>query len=164
MNLIKTIRRINLKSFWLLLKLGLKNPFFIYPTFIATKQCLIISTQHYGRLHYLNSPANAFRHAFWNYLIAKKCTKWSKNIDKIKDWTKNITDWHENAFKNRPLARKMDFHNNYIGRLVYLKYSDRSVEEVLLIVLDMAKKSIKITEQTLLEKYQSSLVHLTNYT
>ena len=162
MNFFKTLKRINLKSFWLLLKLGFKNPFFIYPTFIATKQCLMISTERYGRLHYLNTPANAFRHAFWNYLIANKCTKWSKKIHNITDWTKNITDWHENAFRNRPLARKMDFHNNNVGRLIYLKHHENSVEEVLLILIEMAKKSLKITEQTLLEKHQFSLVHITD--
>jgi len=71
------------KSFWQLALLGIKNPFFIYPTFTATKQCLKISTEHYGRSHYQNTPANAFRHAFWNYLIAIKCTKWSKNSNRV---------------------------------------------------------------------------------
>jgi hypothetical protein len=162
MKLSKTIRRINLKSFWQLLLLGLKNPFFVYPTIVATKECIRISTEHYGRVHYLNTPANAFRHAFWNYLIAKKCTKWSKKIIKITIWAKDITDWHENVFKNREMARKMDFHNNQIGRTIFLKHQKSTIEGVIQLFLELTKKSIKITEQTLLEKHQFSLVHLTD--
>ena len=161
MNLIKTIKRIPPKSFWQLLKLGLGNLPFIYPTFSATKECLLVSTKHYGRLHYQNTAANGFRHAFWNYLIAKKCTKWSKNINKIMNWTTKITDWHENAFRNRALAREMDFHNNAVGRHVFLKHQENTIEEVIQVFLEMAKKSIKITEKRVLEKHSFSLVHLT---
>ncbi|MFD2587899.1 DUF6973 domain-containing protein [Croceitalea marina] len=162
MNLFKTIKRINFKSFWQLVLLGIKNPFFIYPTLNATRECLAVSTKHYGRLHYQNTPANAFRHAFWNYLIAKKCTKWSEKTDYILNWVKNITDWHENAFRNREMARKMDLHNNHVGRWLFNKHKDKKIEEVIQIVLELTKKSIKITKQVSLEKHQFSLVHLTD--
>lgn len=162
MNLFKTIKRINFKSFWQLALLGIKNPFFIYPTFTATKQCLKISTEHYGRLHYQNTPANAFRHAFWNYLIAIKCTKWSKNSNRVLVWVKNITDWHENAFRNRDIARKMDLHNNQVGRTIFNEHKEKTLEEVIRIVLELAKNSVKITKQFSLEKHQFSLVHLTD--
>lgn len=161
MNLFKTIRRINFKSFWQLFKLGFSNPFFILPTLNATKECLSISTKYFGRLHYQNTPANAFRHAFWNYLIAKKCTKRSRSTETLVKWVKNITDWHENAFRNRDMARKMDFHNNKIGRAVFIEYKESPIEEVIGLLLEMTKNSIKITKQTLLKKHQSTLVHLT---
>ncbi|WP_350289392.1 hypothetical protein [uncultured Croceitalea sp.] len=161
MNLFKTLRRINFKSFWQLFKLGLSKPFFILPTLNATRECLSISTEYFGRLHYQNTPANAFRHAFWNYLIAKKCTKWSRRTETLVKWAKNITDWHENAFRNRELARKMDLHNNKVGRAVFIEYKVGPVEEVIALLLEMTKNSIRITEQSVFEKHQSTLVHLT---
>ncbi len=160
MNIFKTIKRINVKSFWQLILLGFRNPFFIYPTINATKQCLSISTKYYGRLHYQNTPANAFRHAFWNYLIAKKCTKWSNKTNKVTNWTKLITDWHENAFRNREIARQMNFHNNKVGRLVFIKHENDSIEKVIDIFIEMALNSIKITEQTTFQNHKFSLVHL----
>ena len=162
MSLVKTLKRINLKSFWQLVKLGLRNPLFIIPTIKATKQCLKISTNYFGRLHHKNTSANAFRHALWNYLIAKKCTKWSKKVKSILQWTKDTTDWHENAFVNRELARKMDVHNNAIGRAIFEKHPTTSLENVILLFLGMAKKSIHIKDKGLFEKYPFSLVHLTN--
>jgi hypothetical protein len=160
MNIIKTIKRINFKSFWQLMLLGFRNPFFIYPTINATKKCLSISTKHFGRLHYQNTPANAFRHAFWNYLIAKKCTKWSKNTDNVTNWAKRITDWHENAFRNREIARQMDFHNNAVGRWIFAKHKEDTIENVIGIFLKMTANSIKITEQSILKNHQFSLVYL----
>jgi len=32
-----------------------------------------IATLNFGRKHYQNGQANAFRHALWNVLIAQKC-------------------------------------------------------------------------------------------
>ena len=162
MSIIVTLRRIDFASFWLLLKLSIRHPMFLWPTFKATKECLQLSTRHFGRAHYQNTPANAFRHAFWNFIIAKKCTKWSKNIKTVLKWTKNITDWHENAFRNRDLARKMDFHNNKVGREVFRKHSENTQEEVINLFIEMTKNSIKITEHSVLKNHQLTLVHLTD--
>ncbi|MDT0606129.1 DUF6973 domain-containing protein [Croceitalea rosinachiae] len=163
MNVIAIIKRIDLASFWMLLRLCIKHPLFLWPTFKATKVCLQVSTQHFGTAHYQNTPANAFRHAYWNYLIARKCTKWSESNKKIMNWTSAITDWHENAFKNRPLARLMDLHNNKIGRTVFLNNSKQSTEKVLLIFLEMTKDSIKISKEEELPKNINNLVHITDY-
>lgn len=162
MKLYKTIKRITIPSFFKLVLLSLKNPFFIFPTLKATKQCLAIATAHFGRQHYQNTPANAFRHAFWNYLIAKKCTKWSRSNTSVLTWTKNSTDWHENAFKNRALARKMDLHNNKVGRTLFSEHRKKTIDDVLLILIEMTKKSIRITDGTSLKKHQFSLVHITD--
>ncbi len=35
-------------------------------------------------------------------------------------WTKEITDIHENIFPNAPLQRKMDLHNNKVGREYFM--------------------------------------------
>ena len=55
-----------------LVVLSVKHLHFLFPTFLATKNCMQLSTQIYGPLHYGNGQANAFRHALWNVLIAKK--------------------------------------------------------------------------------------------
>ena len=113
-----------------------------------------ISTEHYIKKHYLNGRANAFRHALWNYLIAKNCSEWSKNKGKVLEWTKNITDWHEFAFPNRKLARKMDLHNNEIGRRLFLKHEKESV------LKEMTKKSIFIDSDSDLTVLEKQLVHI----
>lgn len=119
-----------------------------------------ISTEHYERKHYLNGRANAFRHALWNYLIAKNCSEWSKNKGKVLEWTKNITDWHEFAFPNRKLARKMDLHNNEIGRRLFLKHEKESILDVINVLKEMTKKSIFIDSDSDLAVLENQLVHI----
>lgn len=160
MNLIKTLRRLDLKSIWVLTKLCLRFPFFVFPTLSATKNCMSISTQHYGRLHYKNGAANAFRHAFWNYLIAKKCYHTIKNEAVVLTWVEKITDWHENAFPNRKLARKMDLHNNEVGRFIFLKYSSQTVHKVILILKKMALTSSKVNTNSNFANFKNKLVHI----
>ncbi len=160
MNILQILRRIDFQSFRSLLGLCLRYPLLPYPTLMATKICLKIATQHFGKAHYQNTAANAFRHAYWNYLIAKRCTKWSKNEDKILFWTKAITDWHENAFKNRELAKLMDLHNNNIGRTVFRENSKQSIEKVTTLLLEMTKNSALISSKETLEQNPTNLVHL----
>jgi len=160
--IIATLKRIDILSFWVLLKLAVRHPMFVYPTFKATKVCLQVSTMHFGRAHYKNTSANAFRHAYWNYLIAKKCTKWSKNRKRIVSWTKLITDWHENAFKNRELAKLMDLHNNAIGRAIFQENHEKSIEEVTELLLKMTKKSVKIQHKEEFSKNKFTLVHISD--
>ena len=139
----------------------MKHPIFIYPTLKATSECIHIATKHFGKEHIKNGQANAFRHALWNYLIAKKCTKWSKNKEKVQEWTKNITDWHEEAFINRDLARLMDLHNNAIGKQVFAENSTAKVEDVIALLLQKSAQSVKISNKEALTGVENSLVHLT---
>jgi len=161
MNVIATFKRIDISSFWSLFKISIQNPLFLYPTYKATRKCLKVSTNQFGRAHYQNSSANAFRHAFWNYLIAKYCTKWSKITSRILKWTKSITDWHENAFKNRELARLMDFHNNEIGRAIFIQNQEKTEEEVLQELLQLTNSSKKIEVKADILKNKFNLVHIT---
>lgn len=162
MKFLGSIKQIAFTKLWSLSKMSTRNPLFIYPTYKATKDCLNQSTKSFGRAHYQNGAANAFRHAYWNYLIAKYCTKWSKNEVKILTWTKDITDWHENAFRNRELARAMDFHNNEIGRRVFKQNTNKTQEEVLELLLQMTKNSQKIKHNDDINKNKFNLVHLTD--
>lgn len=160
MKIWQTLKRINAKSFWNLLVLAVKHPLFLYPTFIATTQCMRISTLHYGRKHYRNTPANAFRHALWNYNIALECATWSKNQNKVLQWTKAITDWHENAFINRELSRAMDIHNNEIGRNIFVANKAHTLDAAIELFRDMAANSKKVEHPTEIKRFPDALVHL----
>ncbi len=160
MNLLKAFRRLKPIGIWKLLKLCLAHILFVAPTIRATQKCMQVSTEHYQRKHYLNGRANAFRHALWTYLIAKYCTKWSKNPDDALLWTKNITDWHEFAFSNGALAQKMDFHNNGIGHTLFMNYENESVLEVIEILMAKTKESLFIDLSTDLKSISNKLVHI----
>lgn len=140
--------------------LALKNPLFIWPTFKATQETVNLSYHYYQRKHHENGPANAFRHALWNYLIVKKCTKWSKSKEKVLRWAKNITDWHEHAFPNRELARKMDLHNNEVGRSLFLEHENDDFDDVIEKLLKMTEASVYIKEAAVLKSLKNKLVHI----
>lgn len=162
MKILTFIKRINFASFWKLVTLCIKNPLLVLPTYNATKDCLDAATLHFGKKHYQNGPANAFRHAYWNYLIAKYCTNRSKDNIEVLDWTKKITDWHENAFKNRTLARIMDFHNNAIGRKVFIENQETTITNVCELLLQMTKASVKICSKLEMENNSLNLVYITD--
>ncbi len=121
---------------------------------------MALATQHFGSEHYKNGPANAFRHALWNYAIAKECTKWSKNYDRILCWTKNITDWHERAFFGQTLSGIMDFHNNKVGRSLFLEHRTSAFQTVIDVLLERTQGSTPITETTNLDELKNHLVHI----
>jgi len=162
MKIVATLKRIEFSTFVRLLKLGITHPLFLWPTYRATKDCLQVASSYFGRAHYQNTPANAFRHAYWNYLIAKYCTNWSKNQERILSWTKSITDWHENAFKNRPLPRAMDFHNNQIGRTLFCEHRSTPNRSMLSLFLTMTERSVKICSAAEIEQNPLHLVHITD--
>lgn len=119
-----------------------------------------ISTQHYGRLHYKNGPANAFRHAFWNYLIAKNCSSLAKNETAALTWSEKITYWHEKAFPNRKLARKMDLHNNEVGRFIFLTHSCKTEQEVIEVLKKLTVASSKVDSNSNFANFKNKLVHI----
>ncbi len=160
--LLSTLKHLRFSALWQLMNLCMRHLRFLYPTYVATRQCMDIATTHFERKHYQNGPANAFRHAIWNYLIAKKCTDKSKNLKQVLFWTKAITDWHEIAFANRHLAKQMDLHNNAVGRNVFLEKPTQSLESVVVYFLELTSRSILINSDSDLTQYQLSLVHLTD--
>ena len=141
---IKILTKIRLRKVLELAGMALKHLRFLYPTYLATQQCMDISTKYFQRKHYNNGQANAFRHALWNYLIALKCTDKSKNRTRALSWTKSITDWHEAAFVNRPLAQRMDLHNNAVGRALFLEKKFPNKDAVISHLLELAIQSVKI--------------------
>ncbi|WP_375326015.1 hypothetical protein [Flagellimonas sp. GZD32] len=140
--------------------IGLRRPHFILPTIKATKDCISISTKYYGKLHHKNGPANAFRHAFWNYLIAKRCFQWQKNEEAVLNWAKKVTDWHEDSFPNKELPKAMDLHNNEVGRFIFEQQHDKSEKEIVELLKQMAQESTKIDENSVLSEHKNRMVHI----
>ena len=109
------LKNLSLNNLFKLIKLCLAHPLFSILTFWATVKTYSIAEKLFPHTHGANSEGNAFRHALWNCLILMYCCKISSPQKSLK-WTKEITDMHENLFPNPPLLRKMDLHNNQIGR------------------------------------------------
>src|SRR5690606_15217651 len=99
----------------------LKNPKFFIPTLKATLETIKFCDFKFGDQHHFDNPTNAFRHAYWNYLICEKCVKLAGSPTEVAQWAKKITDLHEKLSPNDILAREMDLHNNRVGREVFLK-------------------------------------------
>ncbi|MGI9547601.1 MAG: DUF6973 domain-containing protein [Flavobacteriaceae bacterium] len=159
------MRSLRPAQLWKLLIFSVGNLSRIWPTWQATKKSVAYASKYYGRQHHKNSPANAFRHALWNYLIARKCMKNRAEIEEILSWTKKITDLHENLFPNSDLARAMDLHNNAIGRLIFRDHMSKSETEILQILLEMTKDSQRVyTLEQLGEVAQNQMIHIETVT
>lgn len=114
------LRKLSVRNLWLLIKKALAHPLFAVLTFWATLKTYKIAEKNYPRTHGTNGKGNAFRHALWNCLILMYCCKIS-SPQKSLQWTKEITDLHEELFPNEPLLKKMDLHNNQVGRDYFMK-------------------------------------------
>lgn len=64
-------------------------------------------------------PDDAFKHIYWSYHLTRTFGT---------EFAKQITDAHETLPNNTPEQRKMDFHNNEIGR--NLAAQDLTVEQI----------------------------------
>jgi len=119
-----------------------------------------LASDHFEKRHHKNGPSNAFRHALWNYLIAKGCKRWSKKDQQVLKWTKAITDLHEEAFFGTEIATAMDLHNNEVGRHMFRLHPDEKEEKVVDILLEMTKTSVFVKSESDLESHKNQLVHI----
>lgn len=163
MNPWSVLGRIHPKNLLRGLFLGLGHPLYVGPTIRATRACVRIATDLYGRLHHKNGPANAFRHALWNYMIAEACSPGGKGREKAIAWAEKITRWHEEAFPNRQLARDMDLHNNALGREILRSGRAKDREAAIRLLVDLAKESVPIEAGTDLRPLKDKMVHLIAY-
>ncbi len=162
MKFINLIKTINISYGWGLLKLFLVHPIYGFPTLSATKKCIQLANSHYGKLHHKDNLANAFRHALWSYLLAKKAYQWKKNKIKAKAWAKIITDYHEDIMPNPPLMRAMDSHNNAIGIELFKTHSNFTTSEIVTHLKTMTKEAKKITKPSDIALYKTKLVYIIN--
>ena len=157
------VRSLKARQLWALVKLCFLNLNKVLPTWKATNRSLAQANKLYGKEHRRNTPANAFRHAFWNYLIARKCLKRPEQTHQVLEWTKNITDLHEEIFPNSDLARSMDLHNNKVGRRLFVEYATYPEEAVQQLLQQRTVESIRIgSEEELKEIPYDCLVHMIN--
>ncbi|MCF6348397.1 MAG: hypothetical protein L3J20_08880 [Flavobacteriaceae bacterium] len=154
------LKLINKGNAWSFIILFARHPLNLIPTFLATYQCVKISNEHYGRLHHKNNATNAFRHALWNFLIAKKCSVWRRNKRKAIRFAEKITNWHEEFSPNAPLEKEMDLHNNLIGRKMFIINDEKSIEDFVKVLKEKVEDSKLITKLDDLEKYSNDLVHI----
>ena len=76
------------------------------------------------------------------------------------NWTKRITDWHEEFSPNEELAAAMDFHNNKIGREMYPLLHSKSVEEISAAIKLELKEAVKVSSVSVLGRYPQQMVYL----
>ncbi len=160
MNLWKRLRQLsipNLLGFgWLLMR----RPLLIYPIWKATKRTMELSDQLYGKAHFGNGKANAFRHAYWNYLLCSTINTSTKNKVKSIVFTQNIVDYYEKVTQNELLDRKMDFHNNEIGRNLFLSKNEENESKMVVFIQKMANSSQKVITIDDFIKFENTLVYL----
>ncbi|MGK0413953.1 MAG: hypothetical protein ACJA1B_002171 [Polaribacter sp.] len=151
-------------SFWRILKnlnatyiigmlsLLIKHPLFAIATVYGSLVAYRITQNQFPKIHSGENKANAFRHAIWNILIAKKCTLFSKNEKTILSWTKKVTDLHEELAPNQFLSKKMDLKNNEIGRQWFLNLRAKSLKEIKDFLLGKLDDAIRINETSKIEE------------
>lgn len=122
----------------------LRHPIWMISTISATIATFRISQKEFPYIHGKHNKANAFRHALWNILIAKKCNRFSKNIDHVIAWTKRITDWHEEFSPNEELPKAMDLHNNLFGRSFFIKNQNIERFDLILLLKEELNKAVLI--------------------
>ena len=139
MRVIKALFKIPFSELIYAIRECLKRPLYIWPTLAATKNCMLKAQRTYGDKHHGNGKANAFRHAYWCYLISNYCYQWSRNTEDVCVWTKKMTDFHERCFINDPVETAMDLHNNQIGIELFKQYLNRGESEVIEALMSMVE-------------------------
>ncbi len=106
-------------EFWLLIK----NPRNIQPTDKASNDAIAEAKKQWHGVQ-LNTKADAFRHAYWNILLAKRI-----NIQ----WAKDFTIAHESEPIQTADSREkpMDLHNNEVGRNIFQSWGAKESEQAL---------------------------------
>ena len=151
---------VNKGNAWSFILLFIRHPFNLIPTFLATYECVEISNESYGTLHHKNNVTNAFRHALWNFLIAKKCSSWRKNKRKAIRFAEKITNWHEEFSPNEPLEKEMDLHNNHIGRKLFIENVDESTEGFIELLKEKVDNAVQIVNIEDIKLNRNKLVYI----
>jgi len=154
------LKLINRSNTWSFALIFLRHPLNFIPSVLATYECVEICNEHYGKLHHKNNVTNAFRHALWNYLIAKKCSSWRRNKQKAIRFAQKITDWHEEFSPNQPLDKHMDLHNNIIGRKLFILNDEKATEDFVVVLKRKVSEAKKITALEEIKLHRNDLVYI----
>ena len=156
-----TILALKYRELVVLVKVFLRHPLYLLPTYRATNKTIAVCNHLFKKLHHEDNRANAFRHALWNYMICKYCLPVTGIPEKAILWSKEITDLHERLSPNEGLAKKMDLHNNRIGRELFINFSGKE-EEVISVLQQMARKAIRVKTVAEIEAEKNKLVFIEN--
>ena len=158
---LKTVlKQIKAKQLFGFFRFFIRHPLFALATFFATVKTYKIAEKEFPGIHGKHNKPNAFRHALWNALISKACSRYSKNYDKIISWAKDVTDWHEELFVNDPLSRAMDLHNNEIGRRLFKSNSELSIKELTEKLLKDLNTSVQVESLEEISNATNEMVYL----
>lgn len=155
------LKKISFREFRGLFVLCLKHPLYVIPTLRATYNCIEICNALYGKTHHLHNPANAVRHALWNLLIARFCSRWNRDEMRVLAWTHLITDWHEDFSINEPLERAMDLHNNEVGRNLFGPLKQLTKDQIVTSLRVKATHAVQVKTINEIKNHPNQLVYIT---
>ncbi|MBV1888404.1 MAG: hypothetical protein KUG51_03865 [Urechidicola sp.] len=156
----KIISGLNLKQLLSLVGWFFKHPLYMICTISATMQAFKIVQKEFPNIHGLDNKANAFRHALWNLLIARKCLRVEKDLEAVLNWTTQITNWHEDFSPNKELMRVMDLHNNMIGREMFKLNQGKEMEELQVELKRKLSDAVLVSSVKEISQLNDTLVYL----
>ena len=154
------IRNLKFSQVYRVIVWFLLHPLFMFATIKATYITMKIAQKEFPDIHNKLNKANAFRHALWNFLIANQCSQFSFKLDSILDWTKKITDWHEEFSPNKEMAKLMDLHNNKIGRERFKEVGRQPRDKIVNILIDELSLAVLIRNRSDFQNFENNLVYL----
>ncbi|WP_117879314.1 DUF6973 domain-containing protein [Aureibaculum luteum] len=160
MDKLEFIKLVNKGNAWSFILLFIRHPLSFGPALLATYQTVKISDELYGKLHHKNNVTNAFRHALWNILIAKKCSRWRGNTRRAIRFAQQVTDWHEEFSPNEPLEKEMDSHNNHVGRKIFIQNDERNTQQFIDVLIEKVAEAKMIYSVEDIKKYSNDLVYI----
>ncbi|PKM42883.1 MAG: hypothetical protein CVV03_09215 [Firmicutes bacterium HGW-Firmicutes-8] len=124
----KPIRDIELTGYWPIdlnpeeEKIYDSDPWKGIQTLLLGQCALDEANRRYSSDQLYNGNGDAFRHALWSGLMTRDCGV---------NWAKKVGDAHENGAKNNPeLEKKMDLHNNEVGRKIAIDNRNSPFDEL----------------------------------
>ena len=160
MKILSRLGELNVSKLWRLAWIGLRNPLLVVPTHTATMRTMDICDRIFGNAHNADKSANAFRHALWNVLIAKRVLRFVRSEEKAILWAEKITTLHETLMPNKPLEREMDLHNNEVGRHFFMELKNSSEEEIILFLNKKAEEAVQVSSVEEAQKFKNVMVCL----
>ncbi len=157
---LRLLRRLDFTKLWKLTGFAVKRPIAMIKTFKATKQCLKLCDDAFGKSHHLHNRANAVRHALWNFLIAKKVAGSKDNIDSALAWAEKITDWHEEFSVNLHTENAMDLHNNKVGRNLFVTLPAKTATDMLDYLQELSSSALQVTNAKDINPSETRLVFI----
>ncbi|WP_224484244.1 DUF6973 domain-containing protein [Robertkochia aurantiaca] len=159
----KVLRSLRPEVVWKTSRYFLTRPAGMLAAFLATRSCLKLSGELFGKAHHRNGKANAFRQALWNMLIIKYSMKMGYSTERALKWADEITLHHEDLSPNPPLARIMDLHNNRIGRDLWTGINCTASDPDGLLaenVMNLLKSAVRVSSLEDTGKHPEKLIYI----